>query len=590
MSSSDRRTHHGPRRPGIGARAGQGTSRVAGTHGDGSVRPVPPGERARLVRCNPVHTTAPPALEARPISPAGSDGGCPGWPYAGARRRSGRRRARGCGLPPRPSEGRLPRRRCLLRAVRLPDHVALLLVEVETSGRVELAAFWARRARRLLPALVVVICGVVLVAALVSTPGDARQPARRPAGVALLRGELARHLHRRPATAGCPGPVPAAPHVVAGHRGAVLPRVAADLRARGGTSRSAGSSLDRHRGRDGRRPRPSPVGCCSIPAIHRGRTTAPTPGRPPSSSAPLRGVGGAPPVGRRRARPAGCGRPGRDGVSRDRRARSGVGATAGDVGHPLPRRSVGVRGCRDRGRVGLRARTRGSGCTPAGVPPSRCGRPRELRALPLALAGHRLADAGPHRARRRVVADPAAGGDGRCRQVASYYVVERPIRRGSLAPRQLLVWGGAAAIGCLGLVLVVTSGRSVPPLASSGGEPTPAADAPSRRPPSPAPTAAPSAAPATGAVPTTLAAVGPEPGQLPTAAGTVPPTVAATTPATPPRVLVVGDSGAWFLGEAMAAEAPRVGAVVLSRGWIGCGVAARGRRRPRRRWPAAARS
>ena len=75
--------------------------------------------------------------------------------------------------------------------------------------------------------------------------------------------------------------------------------------------------------------------------------------------------------------------------------------------------------------------------------------------------------------------------------MASYYLVERPIRHGSLAPRQLLVWGGAAAICCLGLILALTNGPSVPVLASSGGAPTPAADAPSKRPASPAPTAAP---------------------------------------------------------------------------------------------------
>ena len=161
--------------------------------------------------------------------------------------------------------------------------------------------------------------------------------------------------------------------------------------------------------------------------------------------------------------------------------------------------------------------------------------------------------------------------------VASYYVVERPIRRGSLAPCQLLVWGGAAAIGCLGLVLVLTAGPGaglaalVRPVASRPRPRTRRRDGHPRRRRRPHRVRA----PATGAVPTTLAAVGPKPGQLPTAPGTVPPTVAATTPATPPRVLVVGDSGAWFLGEAMAAEAPRVGAVVLSRGWIGCGVAAR---------------
>ena len=85
MSSSDLRTHHGPRRPGIGVRQlaeeRVGSLVRTGTAVYGPCRP----ERGRgLVRCNPVHTTAPPALEARPISSGGRRRRAPAGPYAGA--------------------------------------------------------------------------------------------------------------------------------------------------------------------------------------------------------------------------------------------------------------------------------------------------------------------------------------------------------------------------------------------------------------------------------------------------------------------------------------------------------------------------
>jgi peptidoglycan/LPS O-acetylase OafA/YrhL len=57
---------------------------------------------------------------------------------------------------------------------------SLLLVERERTGRIDLARFWARRARRLLPALLVAIAAVIALGALIATgqqaarlPGDA---------------------------------------------------------------------------------------------------------------------------------------------------------------------------------------------------------------------------------------------------------------------------------------------------------------------------------------------------------------------------------------------------------------------------------
>src|SRR5579872_6246477 len=48
---------------------------------------------------------------------------------------------------------------------------SLLITEWSSSGRIALRAFWARRARRLLAALLVVVLFVVLYARYVATPG-----------------------------------------------------------------------------------------------------------------------------------------------------------------------------------------------------------------------------------------------------------------------------------------------------------------------------------------------------------------------------------------------------------------------------------
>jgi peptidoglycan/LPS O-acetylase OafA/YrhL len=52
---------------------------------------------------------------------------------------------------------------------------SLLLAECEHSGRVALKAFWARRARRLLPALAVTLLGVALYATIVAQPTELHQ-------------------------------------------------------------------------------------------------------------------------------------------------------------------------------------------------------------------------------------------------------------------------------------------------------------------------------------------------------------------------------------------------------------------------------
>ena len=109
-------------------------------------------------------------------------------------------RARGGGrdrLPPRLPVGprRLPRRRHVLRPLRLPDHHpaprGVTRVRAASTSR----AFWIRRARRLLPALLLVLAAIAVYAAWCDADRRAsRAPRRRPVR-ALLLGQLA--LHRR---------------------------------------------------------------------------------------------------------------------------------------------------------------------------------------------------------------------------------------------------------------------------------------------------------------------------------------------------------------------------------------------------------
>ena len=101
----------------------------------------------------------------------------------------------------------------------------LLLDEHRASSRIDLVGFWYRRARRLLPALFLLIAVVVIVAVW-ATPIEKGGVPLGPARGARLRSQLA--VHRRGQsyfnefmTA---SPVRT---VVAGDRGAVLPRLAA---------------------------------------------------------------------------------------------------------------------------------------------------------------------------------------------------------------------------------------------------------------------------------------------------------------------------------------------------------------------------
>ena len=203
-----------------------------------------------------------------------------------AARRLPRRRGRGgVRLPPRPrvGDGRLPRRRHVLRPVGVPHHLAAAQrVRPRQGGVVHLVlgpprpppapgalrrADRGRRLRRVHRRLV-----------------DARRPAQRHVRHALLRRELALHRLGPVVLRTLQRSVAAAARVVAGDRGAVLPGVAADRvrlpapRARAAAACSPGcASPARSRRRCGWH------GSTTAPTSPV-RTTAPTRARSCSSS------------------------------------------------------------------------------------------------------------------------------------------------------------------------------------------------------------------------------------------------------------------------------------------------------------------
>ena len=146
----------------------------------------------------------------------------------GPRRAAGHRRARGHALPRRGAPGRRGFLGVNMFFVLSGFLItSLLLGEWAKRLTIRLGQFWTRRARRLLPALLVMLVGVAIYAKVFATPGGVRRPPARLALDPFLRGQLALHLRReqllrpdRPAIA------PRA-HVVALDRGAVLHRVAA---------------------------------------------------------------------------------------------------------------------------------------------------------------------------------------------------------------------------------------------------------------------------------------------------------------------------------------------------------------------------
>ena len=162
---------------------------------------------------------------------------------------------------------------------------SLLLAEHTKSGAINFVAFWYRRAKRLLPALFLMLIAVSIWIGANASPFELPDAPRRSRLDALLRRQLALHRERpgllRPVRLG----LAAASHLVARDRGAVLSRLANSDRDRTlagpPPSRGRGHAVYRgHRGlgpRDGAPVRPGrPLArllrhrCPCSPAPHRG--------------------------------------------------------------------------------------------------------------------------------------------------------------------------------------------------------------------------------------------------------------------------------------------------------------------------------
>jgi peptidoglycan/LPS O-acetylase OafA/YrhL len=115
--------------------------------------------------------------------------------------------------------------------------------------------------------------------------------------------------------------------------------------------------------------------------------------------------------------------------------------------------------------------------------------------------------------------------------VVSYVVVEQPIRRGRVSTGVVRVTGPTAFAACAALLVFVTlgPGEVAPGVAAGAGDRPADAEAAVHKEPEPVPLG----------------------GSL---------------------VLVVGDSGAYFLGEGMIRVAPEFQASVVNRGIVGCGI------------------
>ena len=123
----------------------------------GRSRPAPAADR-RACQDASAHDRGASEHPARPSSGRSAGGGGGGRPA----------------VPRRPPDRRVPRRRPVLRPVRLPHHLAPAR-RVARSGRVRLGGFWVRRARRLLPALVGLLAGVAVYCLVVAEPDELDQ-------------------------------------------------------------------------------------------------------------------------------------------------------------------------------------------------------------------------------------------------------------------------------------------------------------------------------------------------------------------------------------------------------------------------------
>jgi peptidoglycan/LPS O-acetylase OafA/YrhL/lysophospholipase L1-like esterase len=138
--------------------------------------------------------------------------------------------------------------------------------------------------------------------------------------------------------------------------------------------------------------------------------------------------------------------------------------------------------------------------------------------------------------------------------LASYFLLEQPIRRSSIGNGRTALSAMAVLVGVLAITLFATA--SMKPALEQ-----PAAGTRSTVPiPPPPPEASqPEASPGSPIAPDLAPAQSGSDGEP-------------TGPRPLERLMVVGDSGAWFLGEQLATDPPP-GVIVLPRGVVGCGIA-----------------
>ncbi|CAA9257268.1 MAG: hypothetical protein AVDCRST_MAG20-2487, partial [uncultured Acidimicrobiales bacterium] len=332
---------------------------------------------------------------------------------ASARRPARTRRRRRPAVPRRPPRWWLPRRRPLLRAVRLPHHVA--------------APPRGRQQRPDHPLELLGAPGATAAAGHGGGPGGGRRvrplrgrhvrarpdPGRRHRDHRLRR-QLAGDL-RRPGLLGpLRRPVAAPAHVERGHRGAVLPAVAARHRRAAPLAGSRPAAVDRARHRAGPR---SDLSCLDGAAVrprrqHPGLLRHGHPGGVDPRGGSARGMDSG--AGAWSAAPGGEGEPGgRPGRRRGARLRLDPGR--GHLCVAVPGRDAGVggrRGGRHRRRIGSRTRSAPT-CPQRGA--AAVARPHQLRHVPVALADLPGAQPGTDRHRRLAARGAADHGDARSR-------------------------------------------------------------------------------------------------------------------------------------------------------------------------------
>ena len=162
-------------------------------------------------------------------------------------------------------------RQCVLRPQRLPHHDAAHEGVDPVRARIRLRAFWARRARRLLPALFVLLGGIGLYAVFFAPTGPSGSLRGDGLSTLVLLQQLAPDPHRPELLRPGVGAIPSAPHLDTGHRGAVLPGVA-DRRGRRVLKLSKSPRVLLVSGRRSACwPRPPRWPCCSTPACDPSR-------------------------------------------------------------------------------------------------------------------------------------------------------------------------------------------------------------------------------------------------------------------------------------------------------------------------------